>query len=111
MRTLVCISHTLPVVCGFKKRIAVGDAIIFGDFGEAKVFNFSLDEERSESESFVCVFFINGGMVHARVFTALQHQRDERVKLGISVARVVDVSWRLFTTRQVSKTNQQEYFT
>lgn len=86
------------MVCGFKKRIAVGDAILFGDFGKAKVFNFCLDEERSESESFVCVFFIDCGMVHARVFTALQHQRDERVKLRISVARVVNVSWGLFTT-------------
>ena len=47
-------------------------------------------------------------MVHARVFTALQHQRDERVKLGISVARVVDVGWGLFTTRQVSNAGQQK---
>ena len=107
MRTLVCILHTLPMVCGFKKSMAVGDAVLFGDFGKAKVFNFCLDEERSKSESFVCVFFIDGRMVHARVFTALQHQRDERVKLGISVARVVDVSWGLFTARKVSKTEQE----
>ena len=107
MRTLVCILHTLPMVCGFKKSMAVGDAVLFGDFGKAKVFNFCLDEERSKSESFVCVFFIDGCMVHARVFTALQHQRDERVKLGISVARVVDVSWGLFTARKVSKTEQE----
>lgn len=107
MRTLVCILHTLPMVCGFKKSMAVGDAVLFGDFGKAKVFNFCLDEERRKSESFVCVFFIDGGMVHARVFTAFQHQRDERVKLGISVARVVDVSWGLFTARKVSKTEQE----
>ena len=95
------------MVCGFKKSMAVGDAVLFGDFGKAKVFNFCLDEERRKSESFVCVFFIDGRMVHARVFTALQHQRDERVKLGISVARVVDVSWGLFTARKVSKTEQE----
>lgn len=108
MKTQVCILHTLPMVCGFKKSTAAGDAVLFGDFGKAKIFNFCLDEERSKSESFVCVFFIDGRMVHARVFTALQHQRDERVKLGISVARVVDVGWGLFTTRQVSNAGQQE---
>ena len=48
------------MVCGFKKSMAVGDAVLFGDFGKAKVFNFCLDEERRKSESFVCVFFIDG---------------------------------------------------
>lgn len=60
------------------------------------------------SESLVSVFLEDGRVVLTGVLTAFQQQRDERQKLRIRVAGIVDMRRGLFRNMSVNRKEKKE---
>ena len=69
---------------------------ILGDIDEAETFaDLGLDEERSAPEATIGVLVEDRRVVLLGFLATLEDERNQRVKLGVRVARIMDMCWGL----------------